>query len=176
VASVLLGSPNPWDNSELAAFRSGFNVSFGPRKNLFQVCISRTRFSILLFISRLQTFRFRTGPDYCRKLFAALSNRRVTNSSQVIERLKFQTTDPDGSIRDMLLRQSFQLRLVRWLRGVGHLPGLRGSHLTEDVFEAEKADPLIRGKLFLKAVTDSDLLSVFDDIKVSHLLLNISKF
>jgi hypothetical protein len=39
VASVLLGSPDPWDKPELRAFREGFNVDLGDR-TLLQVCFS----------------------------------------------------------------------------------------------------------------------------------------
>jgi hypothetical protein len=56
------------------------------------------------------------------------------------------------------IREVFQFRLLRWLHGKGHPSKLRGTHVEPDVFDAEMSDPLIRSRLLLRAVAESDLL------------------
>jgi len=125
-----------------------------------------------------QTFGPTCEPEFCQKLLAAMSNRRVTHPDQVIDRLIFQTTDSDVSDTDVALRENFQSRLIRWLCGIGHPLELRGTYIPEDVFEREKTDRLVRAKLLLRAVTDSDLLLVSGEytIKAGSHPVNASCF
>jgi hypothetical protein len=89
-----------------------------------------------------------------------MSNRRITHCSQVVQQLKFITLDGTTSELSLLLQQSFQFRLLRWLHGHGHPDALRGVHIPENVFDAEKDDPLVRAKLLLRAISETDLLPV----------------
>jgi len=99
-------------------------------------------------------------PNLCREIFAAMSDRRVTNPSQIVEKLKFVTTDRNLTDLHMLMKQCFRLRLIRWLYGRGHPLQLKGIHVPDAIFDAEREDPLVRSKLLLKSMTRSDLLLV----------------
>jgi len=108
----------------------------------------------------IQTLKLKQTSDFCRKIFAATSNRRVTDPTQVIDKLEFVTADRNFTDLYMLMRRCFRLRLMRWLYGRGHPLSLKGTCVPEDVFESEREDPLVRARLLLKAVTDSDLLPI----------------
>jgi hypothetical protein len=117
-----------------------------------------------------------------RSLIVAMSNRRLTDASQVLELLTFRTTDmPSSTLSPLpaLLRQCFQLRFIRWLRGHGLPLQLRGYIMSEDLYDSQKDDPLVRAKILLKAVGDTDLLptqSFHSHIEVScvHLCAGLS--
>jgi hypothetical protein len=84
--------------------------------------------------------------------------------------MQFVTTDrPDLELHS-LLRQSFQIRLMRWLNGKGHPAELRGTIIPEELYDEQSNDSLTRAKLLLRAVTDADLLPIDEhfSVKVSH--------
>jgi hypothetical protein len=99
-------------------------------------------------------------PDFCQMLLAATSNRRVTHVDQILQKLKFDSRDTVDSELHQLLRQSFQLRLMRWLYSKELPTRLRGSYLPEDIYNEQQKDPALRGKLLLRAMADTDLLPV----------------
>jgi hypothetical protein len=97
-------------------------------------------------------------PNFGRELLAAMSDRRIKSVRDIIKRLKFVTKDVAQSESHDLLRCIFQYRVLRWLHGKGHPEQLGGAHISQAVQDAERDDPLVRARLMLRAITDSDLL------------------
>jgi hypothetical protein len=97
-------------------------------------------------------------PEFGREMLAAMSNRRVRDVRDITGRLEFHTKDTTQAAVDKLIKSMFQYRLLRWLHGTGHLEPLRGTHIPEDVYNAERDDTLVRARLLLRSLSDSDLL------------------
>jgi hypothetical protein len=155
-----LGKSDPWELPEFLAFQKGFNIDLGNNR-LVQV-LSTPPAVIESWLTIFQTFKLRQNPDFCRKLLAATSNRRVTDVSQVVTQLKFDTLDRIETELITLLHQSFQLRLIRWLNGKGHPIQLRGELMPVDIYDCQKDDPLARAKLLLLAITETELIPLGD--------------
>ncbi|KAJ7761769.1 hypothetical protein B0H16DRAFT_1530498 [Mycena metata] len=64
-----------------------------------------------------------------------------------------RTSQPPDVLADLQQRM-FQLRLIRWLRGVGYPASLRGTFISEEEFVAQKNNPLIRAERFLYTLTE----------------------
>jgi hypothetical protein len=64
--------------------------------------------------------------------------------------------------------------VVRWLHGKGHPAQLRGGCVSTQRFDADIDDPLIRSRLLLQAVSDTNLLSAnpSDRLHVSDSVLD----
>lgn len=90
-------------------------------------------------------------------LLAGMYNRRVTSVSQILDRLEFYSLDPDDDPSRTFFHL-FQLHLRRWLQGRGHPPSLRGTIISEEMYDRDVDDPLVRAKAFLLAISDSELL------------------
>jgi len=102
-----------------------------------------------------------------RTLFAATSNRRLATVTQLLDRIQFTTTDRTDLELYRLLRQSFQLRLTRWLHGKSHPIELKGTLIPQELYDRQHDDPLIRAKLLLRAITDADLLPIDQHFNVT---------
>jgi hypothetical protein len=104
-----------------------------------------------------------------------MSIRRVSSVMDVRTKLQFLTTGASSEIAD-LLYGVFQYRLIRWIKGKGHPIKLRGTYILESVFDAECGDALVRARLLLRAVSDSELLpsnpSVRLQVSFCHLLVS----
>jgi hypothetical protein len=107
-----------------------------------------------------KTFNLQEQPDFCRTLLAKASNRRIVEVSEVINKLKFKTDDKGSSELNTLLRTSFQFRLLRWLHGIGHPRPLRGTHISNDDWDEQRNDTLVRANLMLRAVGETELLPI----------------
>jgi hypothetical protein len=144
----------------------GFNLNLGD-KTLLEVGLSLCT-DKSAYVRSPQTLNLERDPDFCRNLFAATSNRRLTNVAQLCRKLKFFTT-PDNENLELyqLLREGFQLRLIRWLHGKGHLLEHRGTIVPEDEHDQQQDDPLIRATALLRTVADTDLLPVEDCFKLT---------
>ena len=84
-------------------------------------------------------------------------NRRITDVDQLLERLRFSTAAEESEL-NILLFDIFQLRVKRYLVGVGHSLLLKDTVVSKDDFNKDFGNRLLRCRLFLLAITDSDLL------------------
>jgi hypothetical protein len=95
--------------------------------------------------------------------------------SEFIKKIKFYSSDDDNGDSEVpgLFRSMFQFHLFRWLWGKGHPTPLQGGHVPQDVFDKELNDPLVRARLLLNAVADTDLMPVDSgfELRVSCLVL-----
>lgn len=82
-----------------------------------------------------------------------------------MDRLAFKTNDPDADPARTYF-DLFQLRFKRWLMGKGHSFSMRGSLVSQKIFDSERDNPVIRAEAFLLAISDSDLLPVDPDEKL----------
>ena len=87
-----------------------------------------------------------------------MSNRRVNDIRDVINKLEFIADVEPLTELQRLLAKMFQFRVVRWLHGQGHPKKLAGSYVSETQYNEEKNDSLLRAKLLLRAASDSDLV------------------
>jgi hypothetical protein len=87
-----------------------------------------------------------------------MSNRRISQLSDLVNRLAFFTEDPFCSDLDQLIQSAFQLRLLRWLQGNTHPVQLKGTFIDDDTFDALPSGELARARILLRAMSDSDLI------------------
>jgi hypothetical protein len=104
-------------------------------------------------------------PKYSHLLLAGMYNRRVTDVREIIDRLLF-TTAAEESETNILMFNLFQLRLKRYLVGSGHPTSLKGTAVSAELIKKDLGDPLLRCRLFLLAMTDSDLLPLDANAKL----------
>ncbi|KAK6984801.1 hypothetical protein R3P38DRAFT_2575246, partial [Favolaschia claudopus] len=144
-AVILLGHPSPWNHPEFLALQDGFNITIG-RMRLAQT------------IRNLGALPF----------LVALYDRRVKTISDVGDHLRFDTvTRARADFTMPYFVKLFELRLHHYLEGHGHPPQLRDVEVTEDDFIADCDDPILRANLVLRSGSDSDLLPINDQWKIS---------
>ena len=93
--------------------------------------------------------------------------REVEKVSDVIDLLFFNACGYDrtklpANICQMidLYTNLFKERILKWIKGIGHpnIPSVRDATVAEDDFQKECANPLLRAKALLKAVTEFSTL------------------
>ncbi|KAJ7624039.1 hypothetical protein DFH06DRAFT_1340068 [Mycena polygramma] len=132
------GTYNPYVHPE---FKTGFVAGFDLRLKGQHTLLSH-------FPSIEQTKAF----------LATVYNRRVQSVDQVIKILEFTTADDTDTVRDLYYEQ-FQLRFLRWIRGVGYPRSLRGEFIGKETYQANRKNPLIRAQSFVLAMTGMPLIS-----------------
>ncbi|KAJ7796812.1 hypothetical protein B0H14DRAFT_2619559 [Mycena olivaceomarginata] len=119
-ATILIGHPSPWNHPEFKALCDGFNI-----------VIRTMRFAET--IQSLEALPF----------LVAIYNRRLKAVGDVIPHLHYSS--PGNSLpTTALFAKLFQLRLEKYLAGVGHPSPLRGVLVTDDQFNAERKNQLLR--------------------------------
>jgi hypothetical protein len=108
--------------------------------------------------------------NYHQRLLAAMSNRRVTSVSDIMDRLEFTARNPPSDLDDFI-RDIFQFRLHRWLKGDGHPDAIRGGIVPEKDFLQNVGNPLIRACLLLKSISDCDILPLDPSIRFTVILI-----
>ncbi|KAJ6475689.1 hypothetical protein C8R47DRAFT_665113 [Mycena vitilis] len=96
--------------------------------------------------------------DQTKAFLATVYNRRIQTVDQVIQILEFTTADDPDTVRDLYYEQ-FQLRFLRWIRGVGYPRSLRGEFIERETYQANRKNPLIRAQSFVLAMTGMALIS-----------------
>ncbi|KAJ7663193.1 hypothetical protein DFH06DRAFT_1128526 [Mycena polygramma] len=96
--------------------------------------------------------------EQTKAFLATVYNRRVQSVDQVIQILEFTTADDPDTVRDLYYEQ-FQLRFLRWIRGVGYPRSLRGEFIGKETYKANRKNPLIRAQSFVLAMTGMPLIS-----------------
>jgi hypothetical protein len=79
---------------------------------------------------------------------------------------RFVTNVTDESEINILLFDIFQLRMERYLVGVGHPLPLKGTAVSQEDFAKDFGDCVLRCCLILLAITDSDLLPLNTQTKL----------
>ncbi|EIM83905.1 uncharacterized protein STEHIDRAFT_159515 [Stereum hirsutum FP-91666 SS1] len=117
-------------------------------------------FDVKLTDGRSLLEAFPNDPKELTTLLKALYNRDVLNMEHIIGALRFMTTDYSDNVKSNTLSRLFQLRVIRYLLGHGHPnhPTIRGTFVTDQVFVATQNNPSIRAKMFIIAMTGSDLI------------------
>ncbi|KAJ7472092.1 hypothetical protein FB451DRAFT_1175850 [Mycena latifolia] len=158
VAEVLLGMPAYGkDHNELDTFHTGFR---GIRRHFPDALDAIEAFT-------LKHLRHADPDHYALSLLARMYDCRITSVDQIISRLIFCVDT--GDRRDALSTvffQLFSLRIHRWLRGRGHpaTPTVV-DFVGEDLFNEERDDPLVRARLFMSAMVDSQVVPLDDAFK-----------
>ncbi|KAJ7441862.1 hypothetical protein FB451DRAFT_1414411 [Mycena latifolia] len=150
VAEVLLGMPAYGkDHNELDAFRTGFR---GIRRD-FPDALDAIEAS----------FPPRRPLD---ALLARMYDCRITSVDQIISRLIFCVDTGDRDALSIVFFQLFSLHVRRWLRGRGHpaTPTVV-DFVGKDLFNEERDDPLVRARLFMSAMVDSQVVPLDDAFK-----------
>ncbi|KAJ7490892.1 hypothetical protein FB451DRAFT_1166211 [Mycena latifolia] len=158
VAEVLLGMPAYGkDHNELDAFRTGFR---GIRRHFPDALNAIEAFT-------LKHLRHADPDHYALSLLARMYDCRITSVDQIISRLIFcmDTGDRRDALSTVFF-QLFSLRVHRWLRGRGHpaTPTVV-DFVGEDLFNEERDDPLVRARLFMSAMVDSQVMPLDDAFK-----------
>ena len=86
--------------------------------------------------------------------------REVEKVSDVIDLLFFNAWGYDRTKLPANICQMIDLYTNLWIKGIGHpnIPSVRGATVAEDDFQKECANPLLRAKALLKAVTEFSTL------------------
>lgn len=71
--------------------------------------------------------------------------------------VKFVTKDAYSPFNNLLF-SLLQFRIIRWLKGIGHPAGSEGICVEQSLYDSERNDPLIRARLLLLALSDSNML------------------
>ncbi|KAJ7741796.1 hypothetical protein DFH07DRAFT_777983 [Mycena maculata] len=133
-AAFLLGYPDPWNHPEFLALKEGFDLAIASLKFAETV---RSR-GALRFLVSLYDRRVKEPDDVAKHLCFVLLSRNSDGTSPYFTKL-------------------FEIRLKRYIQGVGHPPQLRNVEITEDEFLAEHDNRLLRANLILKSGSDSDM-------------------
>ncbi|KAJ7784842.1 hypothetical protein DFH07DRAFT_786132 [Mycena maculata] len=148
------GHWDPYTHPEFIAFAKGFNIRLKGSRTFFSHC------------------------DDFKNILAAVYNRRIKSVDDVLQRVVFLTSEPAGPIAD-LQHQMFQLRFVRWLRGVGYPRSVRNAYVPIEEFKAQRHNPLIRAERFLYSVTEMLVIPLDEEftlnIHLCRFLTNAAK-
>ncbi|KAJ7331349.1 hypothetical protein DFH08DRAFT_814659 [Mycena albidolilacea] len=147
-ATVLLGSPAPWEHPEYLALRAGFNKAFGTVR--FASTLGRLRASAFL---------------------VTIYDRRVHTVEEVADHLRFWVASHASDSTTPYYAKLFMVCLQHYISGVGHLLELH-SHLpahsiSEEEIARSSDDCLLRANLILCCGTDSDLRPTDDNCRIS---------
>ncbi|TFK59904.1 hypothetical protein BDN72DRAFT_905435, partial [Pluteus cervinus] len=147
LSSVLLGHPNVLSDPGICFFADGMNIDLGAGRGLMDVFRTPPGSTHV------------TGPQKCHEtamiIMRELYDRRLKSVKQVLKRLIFTTTDI-GNSTNQLIFELVQARVITWLMGYGYPPG----SLEYEAY-GQMTGPktgLYRARLFMKALTDCDLL------------------
>ncbi|KAJ7438198.1 hypothetical protein B0H11DRAFT_2254787 [Mycena galericulata] len=133
-ASLLLGHPDPWSHPEWGALLDGFNIVI----NLMHFSATIRSLGTLSFLVTLYDRRVKAVEDVSKHLYFTILSRASDSTSDLFAKL-------------------FEIRLQRYLKGVGHPPQLRALEVSEADYIADEDDPLLRTNLLLAAASDSDM-------------------
>ena len=172
VCNLFFGTPHISHYADLQAFVYGMTCALAPSDALDKVRVAGS-----LHESHPNPFSppsSQTFNSRCRDFLAVLCNQRLRSVDALLSRV-FSRSDLDAEAIasqgarsesldddptwDLVYEQGFDLRLREYLSGVGHPnhPNVIAV-IGVDRFEREADDPLLRARLFLKAVTGSDLV------------------
>ncbi|KAJ7263635.1 hypothetical protein B0H12DRAFT_1103248 [Mycena haematopus] len=140
LCKFFFGHSNPWNHPEFLAFQDGFNIKL--RSYHFLPA------NMMTHCSTLETFQ---------SLIAGVYHRRINAVDDVIDRLEFYAPTTSDKL-EMLRQQMFQLRFLRWIRGVGYPRSLRGNFIGARQFQAHKNDALVRAEALLYSMTSTLIL------------------
>ncbi|KAF7371560.1 hypothetical protein MVEN_00011100 [Mycena venus] len=143
-ASVLLGHHLPWAHPEFIALRDGFNI-----------CIKSIRFA--------QSIRRQGALPF----LVAIYNLRIKTVEDVAPHLHFEILTRSSDKTTPFFLKLFQLRVEHYLNGLGQPAALRGVQVSEEEYEEKRSDPLLRANLVLVSGSDSNLLPIEDNWKIS---------
>ncbi|KAJ7159922.1 hypothetical protein C8R43DRAFT_1124288 [Mycena crocata] len=147
--SILLGHPDPWHHPNFIALKEGFDI------HLTTLDFASTiRRGVLPFLT-------------------AIYNRRVTAVEDVSNHLRFRIDSRADDKTTALFAKLFELRVQRYIHGVGHPNGLRFLDISDKVFTTDRYNPLLRANLVLTATTDSDMCPMDDAWTVSFRLQGV---
>lgn len=96
----------------------------------------------------------------------AIYNRRVHSVEDIVRRLQFRTPFNFAKV-ECLRREIFQLRLLRWLRGVGWPRSLRGKFVNRQDYRAQRQNPLLRAESLLYSMTGMRVLPTDPDFTLT---------
>ncbi|KAJ6472319.1 hypothetical protein C8R47DRAFT_1221819 [Mycena vitilis] len=148
------GIDDPYSHPEFIAFLKGFNIRLKGSRTLLSHC---------------------TDIDIFKRLLAATYNRRIEAVDDVLKKVKICSSQSTGELVD-LQQMMFQLRLIRWLRGVGYPRSLRGTLVSDEEFLAQRRNPLIRAERFLYALSEMRVIPADNEFAlVIHLCRPVLK-
>ncbi|KAJ3508344.1 hypothetical protein NLJ89_g5810 [Agrocybe chaxingu] len=145
LSSLLFNHKSPWDTPEFKAIQSGFNLVLDIRQSTTSRLINRTQ---------------DLGREKLVRLFAAMFSKDLAETIQVTSQIGcYPDIAAEYRVGVLLLLASvFNTRLTSYLQGIGHPPSARDTIVSVQDWERDKDDHLFRCRLFLKAVTDADLV------------------
>ena len=108
--------------------------------------------------SGLFSFQHCSKIDHVKALLAAVYNRRIQSVDDVISRTCFITMENETDTVHNLLCEQFQLRFLRWIRGVGLPRSIRDKFISAEDYKSSRCDPLVRAKMFVSSMTDMTLI------------------
>ncbi|KAF9535238.1 hypothetical protein CPB83DRAFT_887971 [Crepidotus variabilis] len=150
LAKLTLGAQDPWDLAEIESMQRGFNAR-----------LSRAPEGTLLLRTCAKFL-----PEQIVQMLHASTNRRLTSSEEVVEKLVVRGTS-HHNITLRTIAKIIKERVIQYLQGVGHPPGLRGGVVSEEIFDQDQTDGGLRARLLLDSLTDSDMLPSDADWKIS---------
>ncbi|KAJ6473104.1 hypothetical protein C8R45DRAFT_1163537 [Mycena sanguinolenta] len=153
LTGYFFGVPDPWAHAEFRAFATGFAIELGAGRTLLDHCAD-----FLAFQARL----------------VSMYNQRISSVQDVIEKLQFTFKDAaELTEKELLQVQMFQLRFLRWIRGIGYPRSISGKYITEKEYKAHRKDPLIRAQRFLFSMTERYAMPLDQDFILTVCLYRI---
>ncbi|KAJ7662236.1 hypothetical protein DFH06DRAFT_1471791 [Mycena polygramma] len=148
------GIEDPYSHPEFIAFLKGFNIRLKGSRTLLSHC---------------------ADVDHFKRLLAATYNQRIKAVDDVLKNVKICSSQSTSELVD-LQQTMFQLRVIRWLRGVGYPRSLRGTLVSNEEFLAQQRNPLIRAERFLYALSEMRVIPADDEFAlVIHLCRPVLK-
>ncbi|KAF7334855.1 hypothetical protein MSAN_02361800 [Mycena sanguinolenta] len=108
-------------------------------------------------------FRRKVLTAYCtmpsfKALVAGICNRRIQGIADITTRLQFRAPANFDKVEG-LRREIFQLRFLRWIRGVGYPRSVRRKFVSVSEFKAQRKNKLLRAEAFLYSMTGMRIIN-----------------
>ncbi|KAJ7723861.1 hypothetical protein B0H14DRAFT_2641671 [Mycena olivaceomarginata] len=132
ICQYFFGRDDPYQHPEFNGAHQGFNIALGKKKK--------------------QTMIGHCDLDSFKALVGGIYNRRIEQVEDILTRLQFRAPANFDKVEG-LRRDIFQLRFLRWIRGVGYPRSVRGKFVSAKEFKAQRKNKLLRAEAFLYSMT-----------------------
>jgi hypothetical protein len=132
ICQYFFGRDDPYQHPEFNGAHQGFNIALGKKKK--------------------QTMIGHCDLDSFKALIGGIYNRRIEQVEDILTHLQFRAPANFDKVEG-LRRDIFQLRFLRWIRGVGYPRSVRGKFVSAKEFKAQRKNKLLRAEAFLYSMT-----------------------
>ncbi|KAM6495105.1 hypothetical protein JOM56_009728 [Amanita muscaria] len=143
LTKLVIGHTNPWTHQHFLAFKDGFNWSSSKEQGKL---LQDTTHELLEI----------NEPTYAHRLLAAVYHRRIECAGVILDKIIW-VGESHTEVQNARLYDLFIMRVMHWLRGIGHPRELVGKYVDRDTYLNER-DAGVRARMLYRAITGSSLI------------------